>query len=111
MPELGFVVYLIAISYAMGMLWYTLLGRGYSTWTRMVAFPLVGVVIGEAIWSGYLAGAVGEGLVFFNLHIYVALVSTFVAALIDMAFSWLAAEHHVADVLKAFEHREQPTGR
>jgi hypothetical protein len=74
----------------MGMLWYTLLGRHYTSWARMAAFPLVGVVIGEAIWTKYLAGAIGEGLVFFGLHIYVALISSFIATLIDMAFSWLA---------------------
>ncbi len=56
MPELGLVVYLLAISYGMGALWYTLLGRSPARWTRMTAFPLVGVVIGEpgrapAIWS------------------------------------------------------------
>ena len=56
MPELGFVVYLIAISYGMGALWYTLLGRSETSWTRMTAFPLVGVVIGEpgrgaAFWA------------------------------------------------------------
>ncbi len=38
MPELGLVVYLIAISYGMGALWYTLLGRSHASWTRMTAF-------------------------------------------------------------------------
>ncbi len=49
MPELGLVVYLLAISYGMGALWYTLLGRSPARWTRMTAFPLVGVVIWGAL--------------------------------------------------------------
>ncbi len=56
MPELGFVVYLIAISFGMGALWYTLLGRSHTSCTRMTAFPLAVVVIGEpcrgpAFWA------------------------------------------------------------
>ena len=106
MPELGFVVYLIAISYGMGALWYTLLGRSETSWTRMTAFPLVGVVIGEALWARYLSENVGQGLVFFDLHIYVALVSTLAAALVDAAFSWLAIGQHIT---KAFEQFQPPT--
>ena len=87
MPELGFIVYLIAISYGMGVLWYTLLGRNYTSWMRMATFPLLGVIIGEAIWGRYLSSSVGTGLVFFNLHIYVVLVSSFIGALADVAVS------------------------
>jgi hypothetical protein len=111
MPELGFVVYLIAFSYALGVLWYTLLGYHYTNWARMAAFPLVGVIIGAAVWDKYLAEAIGPGLVFLDLNIYVALVSTFVAILVDMAFSWLSREYHVADFIKSFEPTHQPTQR
>ncbi|MFQ6030427.1 MAG: hypothetical protein ACE5Q6_23375 [Dehalococcoidia bacterium] len=111
MPDLGFVVYLIAISYGMGTLWYTLLGRSVFSWMRMGAFPLVGVVIGEAIWTRYLAEAIGQGLVFLNVHIYVALVATFIAALVDIAFNWLAKESHITDVVKGFAHTVQQIQR
>ena len=30
MPELGFVVFLIAMAYAAGVVWYTLLGREHA---------------------------------------------------------------------------------
>ena len=105
MPELGFILYIIAVSYGMGVLWYTLLGRNYTGWMRMGAFPLLGVIIGEAIWGKYLSSGVGAGLVFYDLHIYVALVSTFTGALLDVGISWLAKEHRVGDLLKAVEHR------
>ena len=104
MPELGFIVYLIAISYGMGVLWYTLLGRNYTSWMRMATFPLLGVIIGEAIWGQYLSSSVGQGLVFFNLHIYVVLVSSFIGALADVAVSWLAKEHPVSNMLKTAVH-------
>ena len=52
MPELGLgnVVYLLAVSYGMGVMWYTVLGRTYANWMRMAAFPLLGAIIGEALW-------------------------------------------------------------
>ena len=59
MPDLGFAVSLIAVSYVMGVLWYTLLGRNYTSWMRMAAFPLLAVIIGEALFGRYLAASVG----------------------------------------------------
>ncbi len=109
MPELGPVAYLLAVSYGMGVLWYTLLGRNYTGWMRMTAFPLLGLIIGEAIFSRYLTGGVGRGLVFYGVHLYVALISTFIAATVDLGVTWLAKEHHVVDVLKTLEHAQQPT--
>ena len=111
MPELGPVAYLIAVSYGMGVLWYTLLGRNYTGWMRMSAFPLLGLIIGEAILSRYLAGSVGRGLVIYGLHLYVALISTFIASMVDIGVTWLAKEHHVADALKTLEHAQQPTSQ
>ena len=105
MPELGFILYLVAVSYGMGVLWYSLLGRNYTGWMRMGAFPLLGIVIGEALWGRYLSSGVGAGLMFYNLHIYVALVSTFTGALLDVGVSWVAKEHPVGAMLKVFEHR------
>ena len=107
MPELGAVAYLIAVSYGMGVLWYTLLGRNYTGWMRMTAFPLLGLIVGQAIFSRYLAG--GGGLVFYGIHLYVALIATFIASMVDIGVSWLAKEHHVVDVLKTLEHAQQPS--
>ena len=109
MPELGFVVYLIGLSYGMGVLWYTLLGNNYIGWMRMAAFPLLGVVIGEAVWTKHFFGGVGQGLIFFDLHIYVVLVSTFIGTLADKAISWLAKEHPIGDMLNNSKHKQQPT--
>ncbi len=107
MPELGFVVYLIALSYGMGVVWYTLLGRKYTGWMRMAVFPLLGVVIGEALWVNHLASNPSEGLVYFNLHIYVVLVSSFAGSLIDVALDWLAKEHPMTNYFKVLHHGQQ----
>jgi L-cystine uptake protein TcyP (sodium:dicarboxylate symporter family) len=93
----------------MGVLWYTLLGRNYTGWMRMTAFPLLGLIIGEAIFSRYLSGGVGRGLVIYGVHLYVALIATFIAAMVDVAVTWVAKEHHVVDALKTLEHAQQPT--
>lgn len=110
MPELGFVGLLIALSYGVGVLWYTLLGKTYTSWMRMAAFPLLGVIIGEAVWTRYLSASVGQGLVFSSIHIYVALVSSFIGALVDLTVTWLAKEHPVSDVLRPFEHKQHAAG-
>ena len=109
MPDLGAVAYLIAISYGMGVLWYTVLGRNYTSWMRMAAFPLLGMIIGEALWTNYLSSNAEQGLVFFGLHIYVALVSTFIGALVDIGASWLGKEHPVSDVFSGFQHSQHPS--
>lgn len=106
MPELGSVAYLIAISYGMGVLWYTLLGLNYTSWMRMAAFPLLGLIIGEAVWINHLSSNPEQGLIFLGVHIYVALVATFIGALVDMGVSWLSKEHPVSDVMKGFEHHQ-----
>ena len=111
MPDLGFAVYLISVSYGMGVLWYTLLGRNYTSWMRMAAFPLLAIILGEALYARYLASAVGPGLVFLSIHIYVALAATFIGAMVDIGVSWLAKEHHVVDVLKTLEPSQQSSSR
>ncbi len=107
MPDLGFAVYLVAVSYGMGVLWYTLLGRNYTSWMRMAAFPLLAIIIGEAIYAKYLASSVGQGLVFMNINLYVALAASFIGSMADIGVSWLAKEHHVVDVLKTLEPSQQ----
>ena len=111
MPELGFIVYLVAISYALGLLWYTLLGHHHTSWMRIAAFPLLAVVIGEALWTRYLATTAGQGLVFSGLNLYVALVATFIGALVDIGLTWLGKEYPVGGLLHPLRHRHQPTGQ
>ena len=86
--ELGFIVYVIAVSYALGLAWYAVLGRQHTNWMRMAAFPFLGVVIGEALWSGPIDGS--GGLDFHGLHIYVALISSGAGAAIDVVVGKLA---------------------
>ena len=107
MPELGFIVYLIAISYGMGVVWYALLGRNNTNWMRMAAFPLLGVIIGEALWTNHIASNPNEGLLWFDLHIYVVLISSFVGSLVDVALGWVAKEHPMTHYFKALEHSQQ----
>ena len=109
MPDLGAVAYLIAISYGMGVLWYTILGRNCTSWMRMAAFPLLGLIIGEAVWINHLSTSASQGLVFLGIHLYVALAATFIGALVDISASWLAKEHPVSDVIKGFQHHQNPS--
>ena len=106
--ELGTVVYLLAVSYGMGVMWYTVLGRTYANWMRMAAFPLLGAIIGEALWITHLSSNPSQGLVFLGFHVYVLLAATFIGALVDITVSWLAKEHPVADVVKTFQHTLHP---
>ena len=103
MPELGFIVYLIAVSYGMGVVWYSLLGRKYTGWMRMAVFPFLGVVIGEALWVNHLAGSPTEGLQYFGLHVYVVLISSFAGSLVDVATGWLGKEHPMSNYFKVLQ--------
>ena len=104
MPDLGAVVYLIAIAYGMGVLWYTILGRNYTSWMRMAAFPLLGLIIGEALWINHLSSSAGQGLLFLGVHLYVALAATFVGTLVDVSASWISKEHPVSKIIKGIQH-------
>ena len=96
--ELGFIVYLIAVSYVLGTAWYALLGRQHTNWMRMAAFPFVGVVIGEALWERpHRTGA--EGLDFYGLHIYVALISSLAGAAIDVVVGKLAKALPISELI------------
>ncbi len=104
MPDLGIVVFLIAISYAAGVVWYTLLGREHVTWMRVAAFPFVGAVLGESL--------VTFGPSLFGLHLYVILVSSLIAATVDIAFSWIATSSPVTRVGQlALRHATTVLGR
>ena len=97
MPELGFVVYVIAVSYVLGSVWYALLGRQHTNWMRMAAFPFLGVVIGQALWSGEFNRT--DGLYFYGLHIYVALISSLAGAAIDVIVGKLAKVLPIAELI------------
>ncbi len=107
MPELGFMFYTVAISYGLGVVWYTLLGRKYTSWMRMAAFPLLGVIIGEALWTNHIASSPDQGLMYFNLHIYVVLISSFIGGLVDVALGWVAKEHPVSGYFKVLQQGQQ----
>jgi hypothetical protein len=81
MPELGFIVFLIALSYGLGVVWYKLLGAGHSGWMRTAAAPFIGVAVGEGVWGAYLA----SGPAYFDVHIALALVTSLVAVLADVS--------------------------
>ncbi len=97
MLDLGFIVYVIAVSYVLGTAWYALLGRQHTNWMRMAAFPFVGVVIGEALWSGPMNGS--GGLDFHGLHIYVALVSSLAGVAIDVVVGKLAKVLPISEII------------
>ncbi len=90
MPELGIVVFIIAMAYTAGVVWYTLLGRDHASWMRIAAFPFVGAVLGESL--------VTAGPSLFGLHLYVILVSSLIAVTVDIAFSWIASSTSVTRI-------------
>lgn len=89
MPELGFVIYLLAISYALGQFWYSVLEMRHEEWMRTMSFPLLGIVAGEALWAKYLTA----GPEFFGIHVIVAFVFAFIAALIDWGIHVMRPTH------------------
>ena len=104
MPELGVVVFLIAMAYAAGVVWYTLLGRDHVSWMRIAAFPFMGAVLGESL--------VTAGPSLFGLHLYVILVSSLIAATVDLAFSWIATSPPVTRLGQlALRHATTVLGR
>ena len=82
MPDLGFVVILIALSYAMGVVGYSLMGIEHTSWMRTAAFPLVGVIVGETL--------VAMGPTLLGFHVYTVLVATLTGVLVDVAVRWLS---------------------
>lgn len=89
MPELGFVLYLLALSYAFGQLWYSIFEFRHEHWLRVMSYPLLGIVGGEALWAKYLA----SGPDFFGVHVLVAFVATLIAVLVDIGIHALRPTH------------------
>ena len=98
--EFGLVALVIAASYGMGTLWYNLLNHKYDSWMRIAAFPLIGLIMTEAIWENYTLG----GPEFMGLHVAAVALGTGVAALADGLVESLSRETHVSKVLGAFTH-------
>jgi len=104
MPDIGTVAYLIAIGYGLGMVWNTVLGREQTNWMRTAAFPLMAIIIGQALWTTHLSSNAAQGLVFLGFNVYVALVSSFIGVLTEGAVAWMAKEHTIQTAVRSFSH-------
>ncbi len=98
--NVGFVIYLLALSYAMGQLWYSIYGRHVEGWMRLLSFPLLGIIGGETLWVNWATLAAGPD--FFGIHVVVAFFGTLVATAIDMLI-------HVAH--RSYVEMERPAER
>ena len=96
MPDLGFVVILIALSYAMGVGGYSLMGLEHTSWMRTAAFPLVGAIVGETL--------VPMGPLLLGFHVYTILVATLTGVLVDVAVRWLSDGMHDTKIGKVFRN-------
>ena len=80
MEQLALVAAMVVFAYAFGMVWYHALGRPSTDWLRTMAYPLVGIIIGEGLWANYLpAGPAVSGA-----HVVVALFASFLAVSLDV---------------------------
>jgi len=104
MPDIGTVAYLIAIGYGLGMVWNTVLGREQTNWMRTAAFPLMAIIIGQALWTTHLSSNAAQGLVFLGFNVYVALVSSFIGVLTEGAVAWMAKENTIQTAVRSFSH-------
>ena len=104
MPDIGTVAYLIAVGYGLGVVWNTVLGRDQTNWMRTAAFPLLAIIIGQALWTTHLSSNAAQGLVFLGFNVYVALVSTFIGVLADVGATWMAKEHTLHTAVRSFSH-------
>ncbi len=80
MDQLGPVAAVVVVAYGFGAFWYHLLGQPHASWQRMLVFPLVGVILGEAIWVPYFAA----GPQALGLHVVVALFASLIAVYVDI---------------------------
>ena len=104
MPDIGTVAYLIAIGYGLGVVWNTVLGREQTNWMRTAAFPLLAIIIGQAVWTTHLSSNAAQGLVFLGFNVYVALVSSFIGVVADAGATWMAKENTVHTAVRSFSH-------
>ena len=88
MPELGYVVYLLALAFGLGQLWYSVLDFRHDHWMRMASYPFLGIVLGEAF--------VPMGPEVFGVHIMVAFVATLIACILDRVIHTIRPAHEEA---------------
>lgn len=85
MPDFGNVLFLVALAYGLGQLWYSILGHRHDGWMRMASFPFLGIVAGEAFMP------VGPEV--FGVHVTVAFAATLIACLVDRIVHTIRPEH------------------
>lgn len=85
MPEFGNVLFLVALAYGLGQLWYSILGYRHDGWMRLASFPFLGIIAGEAFMP------VGPEV--FGVHVTVAFVATLIACLVDRVVHTVRPEH------------------
>ena len=91
MPELGYMLYLLALAYAFGHLWYGVIGHHYDDWMRICSYPFLGIVMGEAIYVNFMAMPAGPE--FYGIHVVIASGATLIATLVDLLVHNLRPAH------------------
>jgi hypothetical protein len=80
--DVGTFLLMLAISYALGILWYDLLpGRLPERVWRVAAYPLLGIFVAEAVLPPILT----FDLIFGGLHLLSTLIGSLVAVIVDWA--------------------------
>ncbi|MFQ5872508.1 MAG: hypothetical protein ACE5JL_01710 [Dehalococcoidia bacterium] len=80
MEQLGPIATYVVFAYGFGFVWYHILDRPVTSWLRMPAYPLLGIILGEGLWATYLV----SGPAVLGIHVVVALFATFAAVLLDV---------------------------
>jgi hypothetical protein len=78
--DIGTLLFIVGLSYGLGILWYSLLPRTIPdrAW-RVAAYPFVGIWVAEAL----LAPSLAFDPKFGGIHLISALVGSIVAVLVD----------------------------
>ncbi len=96
MEQLAPLAAMVVFAYALGTVWYHVFKRPKQQWLQVMAYPLLGIIVGEGIWVKYFMA----GPTFLQVHVAVALVATFVAVVVehvveskDLGFLWRDMQH------------------
>ncbi len=88
--DLGTLLFLVAFSYAMGVLWYSLLpGKMPDTAWRVAAYPFLASAIAESLFP--FGPALG------GIHVIVALVASLIGVIVDWIITDLRHYRVVAE--------------
>ena len=79
MEELAPIAAMLVFAYAFGTVFYHVFGRPKKHWLQTMAYPVVGIFVGEGIWSSYMVA----GPALWGVHPVVALFSTIIAVYLD----------------------------